>query len=1045
LADGTGKRSYPETWFAALPDPKSVTMNTQSRERPHRSQRFPQFALWLPLLFFIVSTKSSAADSLVGDSSFSPDNVGFQRIVEPFFKQHCVKCHGPKEAEGEFRVDTQVSADFVDVVIKGRWGEVINVLNSHEMPPEDEPQPSQKAVAEVVDWITQQMARAELHRRDSAIVLRRMNRAEYRNTIRDLIGVDFDPSRFPQDPPTGGFDNNGGALTLSPLHLELYYQSAREIFDLALVEGPQPSSLRWRFEPESGDSDSNRVTYDGQRLIVNGGKDRAENGFKVMHHEKWDRRLNARDFALPYEGEYIIRIRAAAHVPSREEVVKAARGFLNHRRDEQLQKNPAGKKWLDEQFKRDIDHFRTDRMYDYGPPRLKLLINLAGQPTVVGDIDVDAPVAQPKLYEMRTRMTTSKAGISIKYSYSVPKELENFWMQGHNNFMRPELWVDWFELEGPVYDEWPPASHRRVLIDSPLAGRDERGYARAVIHRFMKRAYRRPVSDAEVDDKLALFDLVRGDAPSFEEAIKTPLSAVLVSPHFLYLAEPTASSQTVAELSDPSSGRDLLDAYERVQSFGHPVLAQVRGSSSGSAKFTAAETKLFRQFVDNRGRKVRGRIVGLDGLKVKFESTNGKASLVPLRDFTARDRALIRALAKALEKPTPATTPAAPADKPKPVPRPATAPSATPRPSAPAQTTNRGATPSRSAGRRLNPYELASRLSYFLWSTMPDDTLFDLADSGRLTEPAVIVQQVERMLTDERSASFIENFAGQWLSLREVGSNPPASDLYPRYDRHLEVSIVEESKAFFAEILNNDLDLMNFVKSDFVVVNERLARYYGIPDVKGDHFRRVAVPDGVHRGGIVTQASVLSVTSNGTRTSPVKRGTWVMKNLLGIDPGLPVANAGDIAPKVPGLDKATVRQRLEIHRSLPQCARCHNKIDPLGFALENFNAAGDWRDQEGFGYKGRIGKNDPVIDASAKMIDGTEFVGVEGLQRVLLQREDLFLNCLAAKLFTYALGRELGVADQLHVKAAVNHLSSNDRTMKTLVKYVATSSPFLSK
>ena len=983
------------------------------------------------------------------DPEFALDNLGFQRIVEPFFKQHCLRCHGPEEAEGEFRVDSQVTADFVDVVIKARWGEVINVLNSHEMPPEDEPQPSQESVAEVVDWITQQMARAELHRRDSAIVLRRMNRSEYRNTIRDLVGVDFDPSRFPQDPPTGGFDNNGGALTLSPLHLELYYQAAREIFDLALVEGPQPSSLRWRFEPESGDSDSNRVTYDGQRLIVNGGKNRAENGFRVMHHENWDRKLNARDFALPYEGEYIIRIRAGGRVPSRHEVVESARGFLNHRRDEQMQKNPAGKKWLDEQFERDLDHFRGDRMYDFGPPRLKLIVNLAGQPIVVGEVDVDASVEAPKLYEMRTRMTTWKAGITVDYAYSVPKELENFWMQGHDNFKRPELWVDWFELEGPVYDEWPPASHRRILIDSPLAGRDERGYARAILHRFMKRAYRRPVSDAEVDDKLALFDLVRSDAPSFEEAIKTPLSAVLVSPHFLYLAETSANSLTVAGLHDASSGRDLLDAYEGVQSLGHPVLAQVRSSSSGTSQFTDAETKLFRQFVDNRGRKVRGRVAGLDGLKVKLEQTNGAIVLVPLRDFTARDRALIRALSKALEQPTPDTAPAAPTGTPAPQPKPANQPAVTPPAtsgrSTSGETTDRVTTLSQTAGRRLTPYELASRLSYFLWSTMPDDTLFELADSGRLTEPDVLAQQVNRMLKDERSASFIENFAGQWLSLREVGSNPPASDLYPRYDRHLEVSIVNESKAFFAEILNNDLDLMNFVKSDFVVINERLARYYGIPGVKGDHFRRVAVPSGVHRGGIVTQASVLSVTSNGTRTSPVKRGTWIMKNLLGIDPGLPVANAGDIAPKVPGLDKATVRQRLEIHRSLSQCARCHNKIDPLGFALENFNAAGDWRDQEGFGYKGRIGQNDPVIDASAKMIDGTEFVGVDGLQRVLLQKEDLFLNCLAGKLFTYALGRELGVADQLHVNATVAHLSSNDRTMRSLIKYVATSEPFVSK
>ena len=168
------------------------------------------------------------------------------------------------------------------------------------------------------------------------------------------------------------------------------------------------------------------------------------------------------------------------------------------------------------------------------------------------------------------------------------------------------------------------------------------------------------------------------------------------------------------------------------------------------------------------------------------------------------------------------------------------------------------------------------------------------------------------------------------------------------------------------------------------MINERLARFYGIPESRAITSAVCAVPEGVRRGGVVTQASILSTTSNGTRTSPVKRGTWIMKNVLGIDPGLPVANAGEIAPKVPGIDKATVRQRLEIHRELPQCARCHNKIDPLGFALENFNAAGEWRDREGFGYKGRIGRDDPLIDASSKLLDGTEIVGVEGLHNALI-------------------------------------------------------------
>jgi hypothetical protein len=328
---------------------------------------------------------------------------------------------------------------------------------------------------------------------------------------------------------------------------------------------------------------------------------------------------------------------------------------------------------------------------------------------------------------------------------------------------------------------------------------------------------------------------------------------------------------------------------------------------------------------------------------------------------------------------------------------------------------------------------------------MPDDELFNLAEQDRLTDPETLARQVDRMLSDPKSEAFVKNFAGQWLSLREVGSNPPAPDLYPRYDPHLEESIVKESEEFFKEILHSRLSLMNFVSSDFVVINERLARFYGIPNVRGDEFRKVKVPNGVHRGGIVTQASVLTITSNGTRTSPVKRGTWVMKNVLGIDLGLPVANAGDIAPKVPGLDKATVRQRLEIHRSLPQCARCHNKIDPLGFGLENFNAAGEWRDKEGFGYKGRVTPNDPEIDASSKMIDGTEFSGVDGLQTVLLKQEELFLNCLAGKLYTYALGRELGIADQPHVKAAVNHVRRRNKNLPALIQVIVASDPFLTR
>lgn len=846
------------------------------------------------LQVLLVSCVAPAADSM---TDWIPDEAGFREKVVPFMTTHCQRCHGSDVAEGELRVDEDLIANVLDPVAKMKWGEVVNVLNSHEMPPEGEPQPKVDEVARVVDWITSEMARAELLRRENVVVMRRLNRYEYRNTIRDLVGIDFDVDIFPEDPPTGGFDNIGKALTISPMHIELYYDAARKIFDEVFTTGEQPPSLKWRFQPESGNSDSNRVTYDKQRLIVNAGQNDVQGDFVVIHHNSWNKNFNVRDFKLPYQGPYVVRIRAASKVPSRQEVVDSARVYLEERIAKAAEKNPKDAENRRRSLEEDLKHFKTDRMYDYGPARIKLIQNLGGQPRVVAEFDVDASVDNPKVYDIPLEFSTLSAGLTIEYGYNIPSVLENFWMQTGDKFARPELWIDWMELEGPVYEQWPLPAKAKLVDPGRYAGRDEGKQAEAIISEFMRKAYRRPVTKDEVEENLVLYRQARREAPSPADALKLSLTAVLMSPHFLYLTEP----------------------YDR-------------------------------------------------------------SSLDPSQKHL------------------------------------------------------------------LTPHQLASRLSYFLWCTMPDDELMALADSGELTQPDVLKGQVRRMLKDDKSRAFVKTFAGQWLGLREVGANPPAKDLYPRYDRHLEISIVKEAEEFFAENLDHELSVMNFVQSDFVVINERLARFYDISGVKGDEFRKVDVPRGVHRGGIITQASMLSITSNGTRTSPVKRGTWVMKNLLGIDPGLPVANAGEIAPKVPGIDKATVRQRLEIHRSLPQCARCHNKIDPLGLALENFNAAGEWREQEGFGYKGRIGRDDPVIDASSQLLDGTPVKGVRGLQKALIDREELFLACLTRKLMTYGLGRELALADEGTVKAAVQHMQRPKQdTLPSLIEFVVLSEAFGSK
>jgi hypothetical protein len=848
------------------------------------------FAAWLGLLGGAHVAWSAQQEP---GSGWKADEEGYKNTIVPFLRKYCAECHSGLKAKGDFHTDAGGANNFLDPAARQAWSSVVDMLNGRQMPPKKSIQPPLAEMAKVVDWITAESVRAELVRRDHAVVIRRMNREEYRNTIFDLIGIEVDPAVFPQDPSAGGFDNNGSALSLSPVLLEAYISAARRILDQALVEGNRPRAIKWRFEPKNVQADTLRVRLDAQNTAyVHGGVNRMDGKWLIVRNEAWNTSFGAKGYRAPVAGTYAIRLHAASRVPGREEVVESAVKALKFRHDKHDKENPKLKGTHAGEDKQTLAHVRTDRSYEYGPPRLKLTLNLGGVPRIVSEFDVDAPRSAPKVYEFRTLFNTEIAAMRFDYAYSIPAELAYSWMQTLEVFARPEVFVDWFEIEGPLYDAWPPSSHQAILFRAAAKGSNERAYARSVLERFMRKAYRRPVTPREVDAKLALFDRAHKDK-KFLEAIKLPLTAVLSSPHFLFLAEPAAGGE--------------------------------------------------------------------------------------------------------------------------------------PGPKA------------------LDNYELASRLSYFLWSSMPDQELSLLAERGRLTDKATRLAQVDRMLADPKALALAHNFAGQWLGLREIGINPPAHELYPQYDRHLELSIAGESEMFFREILANDLDARNLVKSDFVVINERLARFYGIEGVKGDHFRRVAVPDGVQRGGVATQASMLCLTSNGTRTSPVKRGTWVLKNLLGTDPGLPVSDAGEIAAKVPGIEKATVRKRLEIHRESEQCARCHNKIDPLGFALENYNAAGEWRDREGFGFAGRVRENDPKIDASSVMPDGRPINGVRGLQAAILEQEDLFLGCLASKMLTYALGRELGLSDQPTIAAAAGQMKREKYTIRSLLKFIVLSEAFETK
>ncbi len=338
------------------------------------------------------------------------------------------------------------------------------------------------------------------------------------------------------------------------------------------------------------------------------------------------------------------------------------------------------------------------------------------------------------------------------------------------------------------------------------------------------------------------------------------------------------------------------------------------------------------------------------------------------------------------------------------------------------------------AVRSLSDYEIATRLSYFLWSSMPDDELFGAAQSGRLHEPAELAAQARRMLQDVKARALVDNFAGQWLQLRSLKNFAPDKNLFPDFDEILRAAMREETERFFAAIVREDRSVLDFLDSDFTFLNERLARHYGIADVHGDEFRRVQL-EGRQRGGVLTHASVLAVTSNPTRTSPVKRGKWVLENLLGAPPPPPPPGVPDLNDSATAVAAGSLRQQMELHRANAQCAICHNRMDPIGFGLENYNAIGAWRTHDGA----------LAVDASGTLPGGQSFAGPAELKQILKAKQKQFVRCLAEKLLTYALGRGLEAYDRANVTDIMEASVAAECRFSSLVAAVIQSDPFLKR
>ncbi len=334
---------------------------------------------------------------------------------------------------------------------------------------------------------------------------------------------------------------------------------------------------------------------------------------------------------------------------------------------------------------------------------------------------------------------------------------------------------------------------------------------------------------------------------------------------------------------------------------------------------------------------------------------------------------------------------------------------------------------------RVSDLELASRLSFFLWSSLPDDELIEVAAHGKLKDPAVLEREVRRMLADPRAESLVTNFAEQWLYLRDVDAKRPDDLLFPDFDETLRQAFRRETDLFLDSVLlQGNHSVLDLMTANYTFVNERLAKHYRIPNVEGTYFRRVDFPPGSPRGGLLGQGSILTLTSYATRTSPVLRGKWILENILSTPPPPPPPNVPPLKTEKEGGKPLTMRAAMTAHRANPVCASCHARMDPIGFAMDNFDAIGQWRDREA---------GEP-IDGSGVLPDGTKFNGVAELRKALLRHPEQFVTTVAEKLLMYAIGRNVQYYDQPAVRKIVRQAAASNDTFASLVLGVAESEPF---
>lgn len=849
--------------------------------------------------------------------------------LHSLIETHCIECHDSKTKKGGL----DFTALKLDATSFNAWVQVHDRVQAGEMPPEKKPRPAAKELDAAMATLSQQLVALDTTReqRDGRSRLRRLNRVEFENTLRDLLALPALKVKdsLPEDGKSHGFDRLAGALDMSFVHMESYLAAVDKALNEALCPFPErPPVFKYRAYLTENNRKEGKECEGSVGLAIGNktaiglvgmkrddtfvadtahhltdGEPKA-NAIGMFRHEDADYRWTMTAIEPVISGWHRLRVSGYSFGWDGKEVVPTERhGSLG---------------WG--VFAKG-EHYGT----------------------------VDLPPNTPAEREI-TAWIERGGGMmhgTDDFLRIIAASCENFrdYAHGKNKDVvgpmspAPGVAVEWVEIEGPIYDQWPPASHRALFGDLPVKEwTQETGVPKPAQQTWPRgNPYSMPkdIYGERGDKRPVVYVELNDSAKDAERLLRS----------FLRRA-----------LRKPENDGDVAE-----------YLSKVTTRLAAGAAFQDAMIAVYREVLTSPDFMLMHEPIG-----------------------------------------------------------------------------------------KLDDHALAVRLSYFLWSTLPDAELASLADKHELSKPETLRAQAERMLKDKRAERFVENFTGQWLALRELNATQPDRKLYPEFMPWLGEAMAMESRAFFAELLKHDLGVKNVVQSDFAMLNEPLARLYGIEGVRGWNIRRVVVPAGSVRGGFLTQAAVLKTTANGTTTSPVKRGAFVMDKVLGIVPTPPPPDAGAIEPDVRGV--TTVREQLDKHRRNTSCAGCHAKMDPYGFALESFDVVGEWRGQyRAVGGAGRDEDRKLVnghridyhaglpVDCAGQLPDGRPFKDVNELRTMLAADPERLARAFVSQLVTYATGAEVSFADRVMVEDILTKTKATHYGLRSLLHEVIQSDLFRTK